>query len=43
MFSEFELGYASSLAWVFFLVVMVLILVLFSTSRRWVYYADREG
>lgn len=42
MFGDFELGYASSLAWLFFLVVMVVIIFLFSTSRRWVYYPDQE-
>jgi multiple sugar transport system permease protein len=43
MFEDFELGFASSLAWVFFALVMVVILILFSTSRRWVFYADQEG
>lgn len=42
MFGDFELGYASSLAWLFFLVVMVVIMILFITSRRWVYYPDQE-
>jgi multiple sugar transport system permease protein len=43
IFSEFQLGYASSVAWVFFIVVLLVILVLFYTSRYWVYYADKEG
>lgn len=43
MFRQFELGYASSLAWTFFILVMILVMVLFSTSRRWVYYPDREA
>src|ERR1700752_1213691 len=38
----FQVGYASSLAWVFFIVVMIVILILFGTSRRWVYFPDRE-
>lgn len=42
MFRQFELGYASSLAWTFFILVMILVVFLFSTSRRWVYYPDRE-
>ena len=42
MFSDFELGYASSLAWLFFLIVMLVILFLFTTSRKWVYYPDSE-
>jgi multiple sugar transport system permease protein len=43
MFNEFQLGYAASLAWVFFLLVMVVVVALFASSRRWVYYPDREG
>ncbi|MBN1668880.1 MAG: sugar ABC transporter permease [Anaerolineales bacterium] len=42
MFSRFELGFASSLAWVFFAIVLLVVLVLFGTSRRWVYFPDRE-
>lgn len=42
MFGRFELGYASSLAWVFFAIVMLIVLTLFGTSRRWVYFPDRE-
>jgi len=42
LFVDFELGYVSSLAWLFFLVVMVVIIFLFATSRRWVYYPDQE-
>jgi multiple sugar transport system permease protein len=38
----FQVGYASSLAWVFFVVVMIVILILFGTSKRWVYFPDRE-
>lgn len=42
MFGEFQLGYASSVAWVFFIMVLGVILLLFFTSKYWVYYADRE-
>jgi multiple sugar transport system permease protein len=42
MFRQFQLGYASSLSWLFFILMMILVVVLFSTSRRWVYYPDRE-
>jgi len=42
MFNEFELGYASSLAWVFFAFIMVFVIGLFSTSNRWVYYPDQK-
>ena len=40
MFNQYNLGYATTLAWAFFILVMVVILLLFSTSRKWVYYAD---
>lgn len=43
MFREFELGYASSLAWFFLFLVMIVIVVLFASSKRWVYYSDRGG
>lgn len=40
MFQQFDLGYAATLAWAFLVLVLAVILVLFATSRRWVYYAD---
>jgi len=43
LFDMFKLGYASSLAWVFFAVVMIIVLILFGTSKRWVYFPDREN
>jgi multiple sugar transport system permease protein len=42
IFREFELGYAASLAWTFFVIVMAVVVALFASSRRWVYYPDRE-
>ncbi|HNB54962.1 MAG TPA: sugar ABC transporter permease [Anaerolineales bacterium] len=42
MFEEFDLGYASALAWGFFVIVMVVVYFIFSTSKRWVYYPDRD-
>ena len=42
MFNEMELGYASSLAWIFFFLVMIVIVILFGSSRRWVYFPDQE-
>jgi len=43
MFRQFDLGYASSLAWFFLILVMIIIVALFASSRRWVYYSDRGG
>ncbi len=36
------MGYASALAWVFLLAIGILTIVLFSTGRFWVHYADGE-
>ena len=42
-FTEFEMGYASAMAWVFLLSIGLLTVALFSTGRMWVHYADEEG
>jgi multiple sugar transport system permease protein len=36
------MGYGSALAWVLFVIVLVLTIILFATQSRWVYYAG-EG
>lgn len=41
-FHWFKMGYASAMAWLMFVVVVVFALLLFGTSARWVYYAH-EG
>ena len=43
LFDLFKLGYASSLAWVFFVVVLIVVLFLFGTSKKWVYFPGREN
>jgi multiple sugar transport system permease protein len=35
-----DMGYASAMAWVLFLIVMALTGILFRTQRRWVHYGD---
>ena len=40
MFSLQNLGYASALAWVMFIVVMVIIILLFRTTRYWVHFPE---
>lgn len=42
MFSLGRLGYASALAWVMFLVVMVVVVALFRSARHWVFF-PHEG
>ena len=40
-FQQSQMGYASALAWVLFVVIALLSLVVFRTSSRWVHYAGR--
>lgn len=42
-FEQFNMGYASTLAWLLFLIVIVLTLVQFAVARRWVYYESDEN
>ncbi len=42
-FGDYEMGYASAMAWVFLLAVGVVTIGLFSTGRFWVYYSDEES
>jgi multiple sugar transport system permease protein len=42
IFQNYEYGYAASLAWTFFLLMLVVVIVVFRTSRYWVHYAE-EG
>ena len=37
-FSSFDLGYGSALAWVLFIIVLVITIFNIQLSRRWVYY-----
>lgn len=37
-FNWFEMGYASALAWLLFIIILVLTIILWTTSARWVYY-----
>lgn len=42
-FQYFNMGYASALAWLFFLVVLLLTLFTFRSARSWVYYEGAQG
>jgi ABC-type sugar transport system permease subunit len=42
MFQRADLGYASALAWVTFSVMMILTILLFRSSRRWVYFPEED-
>jgi multiple sugar transport system permease protein len=37
-FSLLEMGYASAMAWILFLMVLVLTIIIFKTSGKWVFY-----
>ena len=37
-FQEFRMGYASALAWILFVVILVFTLIQMKLSKRWVYY-----
>lgn len=37
-FQFFEMGYASALAWVLFIIIMIVTAIQFRLARRWVYY-----
>jgi len=41
-FQNFEFGYASALAWIFFVIVVILTYLNVRLSRRWVYYEGDE-
>ncbi len=40
-FRYFKMGYASAMAWIMFLIILVLTLITFKISARWVYYAGQ--
>jgi len=39
-FQEFNMGYASALAWILTVIIVALSVIVFRTSNRWVYYED---
>ena len=41
-FTFFNMGYGATLAWIMFIVALLLTIILFGTSRYWVYYAAEE-
>lgn len=41
-FSFLKMGYASSMAWLLFVVVFILTIVVFKTSSRWVFYGGEK-
>jgi multiple sugar transport system permease protein len=41
-FTDYEMGYASAMAWVFLVAIAVITAVLFSTGKFWVHYGDEK-
>jgi multiple sugar transport system permease protein len=41
-FQRFNMGYASAMAWLLFVTTLVITLIIFRTSRLWVFYAGGE-
>ena len=41
-FQDYEMGMASAMAWVLFVIVMVLSLIAFVSQKYWVYYGDEK-
>ncbi len=41
-FTFFSMGYGATLAWLMLIIAMIITVVLFGTSRYWVYYASEE-
>ncbi|MFB5660229.1 carbohydrate ABC transporter permease [Alteribacillus sp. HJP-4] len=37
-FQYFQMGYASAMAWILFVVIMIFTAIIFMTSKRWVHY-----
>lgn len=42
-FTDSSMGYACALSWILFLIIMVLSVIVFRTSRYWVYYEGGES
>lgn len=42
-FKSYEMGMASAMAWLMFIIVMVLTVIAFISQKHWVYYSDEEG
>jgi len=41
-FTYFRMGYASAMAWIQFIVTIIMTVIIFVTSNRWVYYGGDE-
>jgi len=42
-FKYLKMGYASALSWFMFIIILLLALILFKSSKKWVYYHSEKG
>ena len=42
-FKDYKVGLSSAMAWVMFVIVMVLTVIAFVSQKKWVYYSDDDG
>lgn len=42
-FKVFDMGYSCALSWVLFILIMIFTVILFGTSKYWVFYSDGRG
>ena len=41
-FMDYQLGYASAMSWIMFVIVIAIVGLVVSTSKKWVHYLDQE-
>lgn len=42
-FKDYKVGMSSAMAWVMFVIVMILTIIAFISQKKWVYYSDDDG
>lgn len=42
-FLNFKMGYASAMAWILFIITLLVTLLVFKSTGRWIYYPEGEG
>lgn len=42
-FKDYKVGMSSAMAWVMFVIVMLLTIIAFVSQKKWVYYSDDDG
>lgn len=42
-FKYFNMGYASAISWVLFIIILIFTMLVFKSSKYWVFYSDEDG